>query len=188
MFKVASVLAFTIAIAASTAVLADGTVKHYGRSTVKYRSADVSAVASYDYSQRHHDGAWLLIEFAIQAMNRIVVNRSQFTLVGPGEQTVPLATYAEFAADRPVLNQLLQNARTSRQPLGGYFSTRPPVRTIRFFAGPGDTIDDTVASHMDEVATGDLLFKSPTGNWPAGEYRLVLDHPKARAELPIALK
>ena len=41
---------------------------------------------------------------------------------------------------------------------------------------------------ISNVATGDLLFKSPDGKWPAGTYNLVLNHDKARAELPITLQ
>jgi hypothetical protein len=175
-------------VGASTAMSAIGRIKQHGRAIVEYHSEDVVAVASYLYSQRTHDGAWLLVEFAVQATPRIAVNRNELTLLGPGERTYPLATQPQFLEDSQVLTPLLQNAAIWRRPLSDYFSSRPAVRTIHFFAAPGGgVIQDSAVTNLDEVATGDLFFKSPDGKWSAGDYRLVLNHAKVKAELPIVL-
>ena len=72
-------------VVGSAAIAADGRIKQYGRAIVEYRADDLVAVASYEYAQKHHDTPWLLIEFAVQAMNPVVIHRRQLTLVGPDE-------------------------------------------------------------------------------------------------------
>jgi hypothetical protein len=170
----------------SAAVFAVGRVKEYGRATVEYRSEEVKAVASYEYSQRNHEGPWLLIEFAVQATPRIAIQRSQLVLMQPDEQVVPLATQPDFLADQPTLSVLMQNAVIFQRPLSGFFSS-PLHRTINFFTRPGGTVSESFVTNLDDVAAGNLLFKSPKGSWPAGTYRLALRHEKAGAELPINL-
>jgi hypothetical protein len=85
-----------------------------------------------------------------------------------------------------MLNVLLQNASIWRRPLSPYFTTRP-VATIRFFSYPGKNVHDSFVTNPDEVAAGDLFFKSTGGGWASGAYRLVVSHPDAKAELPIEL-
>jgi hypothetical protein len=156
---------------------------------VQYRSPDVLAVASYEYSQKNHAGPWLLIDFAVQATKaRIAIDRDQFSLRTPDERRVPLAAHREYLGDQAALTSLYQNASVFRRQLDSYFPSRPLMRTIRFFAGAGATISDSAVTNLDEVATGDLLFLGPADGWPAGVYTLVLNHPKAQAELPITLQ
>ena len=174
-------------VCASVLVSAQARVKEYGRAIVQYSGPEVKAVASYGYSQEHHDSAWLLIEFAVVAKERIAVHRNEFTLLTPDERRVPLATQQQFLDDHQVLTPLLQNALIWRRPLDSYFTTRPQL-TIRFFSKPGGLVQDTAVTNQDEVAAGDLFFKSPDGAWKAGTYRLVLNHQQAKAELPIVLK
>ena len=182
------VVATAAVLTAAVTISGSGRIKQHGRAIVEYRSDDVLAVAGYEYSQRHHDGAWLLIEFAVHATHRIAIERDQLSLVAPEQRSVPLATQAEFLEDQKTLPLLLQNATIWRRPLSDYFVSRPAKQTIRFFAKPGGIVHDSAVTNLDEVATGDLLFKSPDGKWPAGTYNLVLNHDKARAELPITLQ
>jgi hypothetical protein len=182
-------IALVTCIAGSAALLAQGSVKQYGKAIVHYRSSEVSAVASYEYSQKNHAGPWLLIEFAVQAKkDRIAIERDQLSLRTPGEDVVRLAAHMEYLDDQSTLTRLYQNASIFRRPLDGYFPSRPLMRTIKFFTGAGRTISDSAVTNVDEVATGDLLFLAPKGSWPAGEYVLVLNHPKVQAELPITLQ
>jgi hypothetical protein len=175
-------------LSVSGPVLAQGRVKQHGRAQVDYRSEEVIAVAAYEYSQLNHTGAWLLIEFALQTKQRIVIRRDQITLLTPDERVVPIATQQQFLDDSPVLTQLMQNAGIWRRPLGAYFRT-PLQGTIRFFSLPGrGVVHDSAVTNLDEVAAGDLLFKSPDGSWKAGTYRLRLNHDQAKAELPIVLE
>ncbi len=183
-------ITFTLvaAVGASAAISAQGRIKQHGRAIVEYRSDEVAAIASYEYSQRNHDGAWLLIELAVQATERIAIHRNQLTLIGPDERTYPIATQPQFLEDQRTLTRLMQNASMWRRPLDGYFATRPTVQSIRFFSTSGGIISDSAVSNLDEVAMGDLLFKSPDAKWSAGTYRLVLKHEDAKAELPITLQ
>jgi hypothetical protein len=182
------VVATAAVLTSAVTISASGRIRQHGRAIVEYRSDDVRAVAGYEYSQRHHDGAWLLIEFAVHATHRIAIDRDQLSLVVAEQRSVPLATQAEFLEDQQTLTRLLQNATIWRRPLSGYFVSRPPMPTMRFFSKPGGIVHDSVVTNLDEVAMGDLFFKSPDGRWPAGTYNLVLNHEKARADLPIMLR
>ena len=161
-------------------------VKQQGHAIVEYSSPEVKAVAAYQYSRRNHSGSWLLVELAIQAKSRIAIERSQITLRTPNERNVPLAAQQEFLDDRETLNQMLQNASVWRRPLSPYFNVRLQP-TIRFFSYPGRIVHDSFVSNPDEVASGDLFFRSPDQRWVAGSYRLIVLHPDAKVELPIEL-
>ena len=181
-------LALTAAVLITSGALsAQGRIKQQGRAIVEYRSPEVTAVAAYEYSQRNHGGTWLLIEFGVQASKRIAIHRDEFSLVTPDERAVRLATQEQFLEDHQELTKLLQNAKIWRRPLHSYFRT-PPQYTIRFFTTPGSVVHNSAATNLDEVAAGDLFFKSATGRWEAGTYRLVLNHQQAKAELPITLE
>ena len=161
-------------------------VKQLGRSIVEFTSPEVKAVAAYEYSRRNHSGEWLLVELAVQAKKRIAIERSQVNLLTADERTIPLGKQEDFLEGHEMLNGLLQNAAIWRRPLNPYFTTRT-VATIRFFAYPGSIVQDSFVTNRDEVASGDLFFKSTGGGWSSGTYKLVLSHPVAKAELPIEL-
>jgi hypothetical protein len=163
-------------------------VRQHGRAIMEYSAPDVKAVAAYEYSRQHHDTAWLLVELAVVAKERIAIHRDQIRLVTPEEgRSVRVASQEQFLEDHEAINKLLQNAVVSRRPLDSYFTTRPQP-TIRFFSFPGRTVSDSFVTNQDEVAAGDVLFRSPDGTWAAGTYRLVIDHEKAKAEIPITLE
>jgi hypothetical protein len=161
-------------------------VKQWGHAIVEYRSPDVKAVAAYEYSRRNHAGEWLLVQLAIQAVDRIAIERDQIHLLTSDERTIPLASQQEFLDGHEMINGLLQNATVWRRPLDSYFNVRPQP-TIRFFSYPGRNVHNSFVTNPDATASGDLFFKSVGGGWPSGAYRLVVDHQKARAELPIEL-
>jgi hypothetical protein len=53
---------------------------------------------------------------------------------------------------------------------------------------PGDGIvRESLIPSEHGVAIGDLYFKSPTLRWESGTHRLVFEHEKGHAELPIRL-
>jgi hypothetical protein len=186
MFRLVVTVTLAAVSLATLTAAAPGRIKQHGRATVEYRSEAVAAVASYEYSQRNHQGPWLLIELAVQATPRIAIHRKQLALLAPDEQEIPVATQQQFLDDQPTLSALMQNAKIFDRELWGFFSS-PERRTINFYTRPGGTVSESFVSNLDEVASGHLLFKSPDGRWSAGTYRLVLRHEKAMAELPIAL-
>lgn len=183
-----TVLGVAAAIAvASGAVFAQGRVTPHGRSTIEFINGGTRAVASYDYSQANHSGAWLLLDFAVQTRPPTVYRREQFSLLTPDERRIPLASHDQVVSERPALTTLFQNATAVRRPLGAYF-TSPLTRSIQFYSLSSTTIQNTFVTQADDVAAGELLFRAPDGTWAPGTYRLVVDHDKARVELPIELK
>jgi hypothetical protein len=64
----------------------------YGRATIEYRHEGLGVVANYDYSQKNHSSPWLLIDVALGSADRFVLHRTNFKLVTPDGQTIPLAS------------------------------------------------------------------------------------------------
>jgi hypothetical protein len=162
--------------------------KSYGRATVQYRDEMVQAVAIYDYSQRNHNQAWLLVQFGVALYQRAVVRRDSFQIVMPGGRAVPLATQEQFLDDGARIRQLRQNARIFHRQLLTYFPKSATGDIMRWVALPGDGIvRESLIPSEHGVAIGDLYFKSPTLRWESGTHRLVFEHEKGHAELPIRL-
>jgi len=164
--------------------------KPNGRATVEYKDDKVQAVAIYDYSQRNHDGAWLLVQVGVALSERGAVKRDSFSVVMPGGRVVPLATQEQFLADSQQITKLRQNARIFQREVISYFPKSADGEFIRWFALPGDgTVrDPAIIPSEHGVVIGDLYFKSPTLRWDDGTYRLVFDNEKGHAELPIRLE
>ena len=164
--------------------------KPNGRATVEYKDPNVQAVAIYDYSQRNHDGAWLLVQVGVALSERGAVKRDSFSVVMPGGRVVPLATQEQFLADSAQITKLRQNARIFERPVLPYFPKSADGEFIRWFALPGEGTVRNPAIIPSEhgVVIGDLYFKSPTLRWDDGTYRLVFDNEKGHAELPIRLE
>lgn len=186
----------TIAFLLATAVGASAQVgqafphtNKHGRATIEYRYQGLAVVANYDYSQRDHDQPWLLVDVALGSANRFVLHRTNFRLVTPDGQTIPLASQQQGAADVAQINLLIQNAKIYRQNLDSYFPQRNRHERISFFSLPfARSISDEAIVDNDRVAIGPLLFRSPTGSWKEGTHRLVLTNENAKAELPISLQ
>jgi len=164
--------------------------KPNGRATVEYKDEKVQAVVIYDYSQRNHDGAWLLVQVGVALRERGEVKRDSFSVVMPGGRTVPLATQEQFLADSQQITKLRQNAKISERPVLPYFPKSADGEFIRWFALPGEgTVrNPAIVPSEHGVVIGDLYFKSPTLRWDAGTYRLVFANDKGHAELPIRLE
>lgn len=168
--------------------------KSYGRATVLYEDDQVRAVAIYDYSQRNHDQAWLLVQFGVALYQRAAVYRDSFQIVMPGGRSVPLATQKQFLEDAAKIQQFRQNASIFNRELVSYFPKsghgNGPGDVMRWVALPGEGLvrDPVVLPAEHALAIGDLYFKSPTLRWEKGVHRLVFNHEKGHAELPIRLE
>ena len=164
--------------------------KPNGRATVEYADEKVQAVAIYDYSQRNHDGAWLLVQVGVALQERGAVTRDSFSVTMPGGRAVPLATQEQFLADSQQITKLRQNAKIFERPVLIYFPKSADGESIRWFALPGEgTVrNPAIVPSEHGVVIGDLYFKSPTLRWDAGTYRLVFTNDKGHAELPIRLE
>jgi hypothetical protein len=164
--------------------------KSHGRATVQYEDKLVRAVAIYDYSQRNHNQPWLLVQFGVALHQRAAVPRESFHLIMPGGRRVPLATQQQFLADAGRIRQLRQNAGIFHRELINYFPKSAMGDTMRWVALPGEGLvrDPVILPAEHAVAIGNLYFKSPTLRWEEGLHRLVFDHEKGHAELPIRLE
>ena len=164
--------------------------KSYGRATVQYEDDRVKAVAIYDYSQRNHNQPWLLVQFGVALHVRAVIHRESFHLVMPDSRSVPLATQQQFLDDAARIRQFRQNAGIFRRAIGSYFPKSASGDSMRWVALPRDGLvrEPVVIPAEQGVAIGDLYFKSPTLRWESGTHRLIFDHEKGHAELPIRLE
>ena len=164
--------------------------KPNGRATVEYKDEKVQAVAIYDYSQRNHDGAWLLVQIGVALRERGEVRRDSFSVTMPGGRSAPLATQEQFLDDSQQITKLRQNAKIFERPVLIFFPKSADGEYIKWFALPGEGTVRNPAIIPSEhgVVIGDLYFKSPTLRWDSGTYRLVFDNDKGHAELPIRLE
>jgi hypothetical protein len=161
-----------------------------GRATPEYSFGGVHVVANYDYSQRNHASAWLLLDIAMASRQRFVLHKSHVKVVTPNGTSVPVASQSAIIDDSGAITQLLQNAKIHRQPLLSYFSQRGAVDQVRFQSFPigGGTASDEAVVDDDRVTTGGVLFRNPDGKWPEGTYRLEVTNDVAKAALPIVLQ
>ena len=185
-------IAILLAVALTTSAQVGQAFPHtnkYGRATIEYRHQGLGVVANYDYSQRNHSGPWLLVDVALGSAERFVLHRTNFRIVTPADQTIPLASQQQGQADMENINLLIQNAKIHRHNLDSYFPQRDRHEAFNFFSLPFvRTVSDEAVVDNDRVAQGPLLFRSPDGSWKEGTYRLVLTNDKAKAELPITLQ
>jgi hypothetical protein len=185
-------IAILLTVAASTSAQvgqAFPNTNKYGRATIEYRHLGLGVVANYDYSQRNHSGPWLLIDAALGSADRFVLHRTNFRIITPAGQSIPLASQQQGRDDMENINLLIQNAKIHRKNLDSYFAQRDRLEPFNFFSLPFvRSISDEAIVDNDRVAQGPLLFRSPSGNWTEGTYRLVLTNDKAKAELPITLQ
>jgi hypothetical protein len=163
--------------------------KKNGQATVEFRNDGFYVVANYDYSQRNHDMPWLLIDIAAASEHRLTLHRKNIKLVTPGGRELPIASQEALLADPARITSLQQNAKIFRRQLDTYFSQRGHVEQLRFYSFPvGRVAFDEAIVDNDRVTTGELFFKTPEERWQEGTYRLVIDHEKAKAALPISLQ
>jgi len=164
--------------------------KSFGRATIQYQDDTAHVVALYDYSQRNHDGAWLVVQTGVSVKKRTTISRENFQLAMLDGRMVPLPSQQTFLADSQQITKLRQNARIFDKDVKPYFPASTHTDLLRFFALPGEGTVRTLSFVLEEraVVTGDLYFKSPTLRWEAGTYRLVFDHEGGHAELPIRLE
>ena len=141
MFRIVSVLCLVagVALVAAQRPADDNAFPHTkpnGRATVEYKDEKVQAVAIYDYSQRNHDGAWLLVQIGVALRERGAVKRDSFSVMMPDGRVVPLATQEQFLADSPQITKLRQNAQIFERPVLPYFPKSADGEFIRWFARP----------------------------------------------------
>jgi hypothetical protein len=163
--------------------------KSLGRSSAEFRDGKVHIVAAYDYSQRHHDSRWLLIQVAASSERPTAIQRDWIALRTADDSEFALATQRRVGEETVPIKQLLQNAATSRHDVVSYFTQRDRPENIQLFTLPfGTVVHDSFVVDNDHVTTGDLFFEAPRGRWESGTYSLVVRHEDGKAALPIKLE
>ena len=81
-----------------------------GRAAIEYEDEEIHVVASYNYSQRHHDSPWLLIKAAVSDERVMDIQRDDIHLVMPDGRELPLASQERFVQEMWRIRRLLQNA------------------------------------------------------------------------------
>ncbi len=164
-------------------------IKQLGRAIVQYKDRQgLQVVLSYEYSQNHHDAPWLLIDFGARAEQRLILDREHFKLVSSSGEWFPVASQRHFLDGSRDITQLRQNASVWRRDVGAYLGPLDRRESLRFFALPGEGIVITGALlDKDRNTYGELYFEMPRGSWDAGDYALLIEHPQARAKLPLLL-
>ncbi len=171
-----TIVALCVGLVGASELVSAQQVRQLGHAIVEFSSPEVKVVAAYEYSRRNHGGEWLLVELAVQAKQRIAIERARITLLTSDEQAIPLASQQELLDGHTMIDGVLQNAKVWRRPMDSYFNVRPQP-TIRFFTYPGRNVYDSFVTNPDETAAGDLFFRSAAGSWPSGNYCMVVNHP-----------
>jgi hypothetical protein len=144
---------------------------------------------NYEYSQRNHDSAWLLVDFGARSERRLVLDREHFKLVSQSGEWFPVASQRHFVDAAKQIQALRQNASVWRRDLGSYLGALNLRERLKFFALPGEGVVITGALlDKDRNTFGELYFEMPRGAWDEGDYALLIEHPQARIKLPISLE
>src|SRR5689334_769509 len=107
-------------------------VKANGRATPEFYYQGLQVVANYDYSQRNHKGAWLLIDIAAASRQRFVLHKGDLKVITPSGREIGVAPQQTMISDAPRITELVQNARIWRRNLISYFNIRTVIEPIRF--------------------------------------------------------
>ena len=161
-----------------------------GRATAEYIERALHVVINYDYSQRNHTGAWLLVDVALTSSRRFVLHKKDVRLTTPDGRELNVAPQQQIIDDSPAITMLLQNASIFRRQLTSYFNQRGQLEAIRFQTTPPgkSTVSDESTVDNDHVTAGAVMFKNPQGSWQAGTYRFAVDTEAGSAALPIRLE
>ena len=160
--------------------------------------------ASCGYAQVHHDGEWIRVDVAVQSdRNGTMRLHKAFSLLTPDGERIDLPSQREYRAGFDEINAM--QARAVNMQVSPWLaipgSCLGQVSVPDAVLGGGDTgcryrrlwgnggIDWTATMGPSYHSVGAALyFRSPTGEWPAGEYWLEVDGPgDLEARLPVRL-
>lgn len=185
-----AVLSFIVAAGTLAGDLESAKVRRLGRTVVRFKDDSLLVVVGYKHAQLHLDSSWILLQTCLSASGNqpVEIFREDVSLILPDGTQVPLPSQKKMAQGLPDLRRMLNQARVTRDPLGGYFSGRTREERLGFFAVPGEQIVfDRVTVNRETLAWGDLFFESPRGRFEPGIYTLVVENKLAHVRLPLAL-
>jgi hypothetical protein len=160
-----------------------------GRAVIEYQDRHIHIVTAYNYSQRHHDSRWLMLQAAVAAREPTTIERGAIALRTPAGREIPLSSQRRVGEDVAAIRKLLQNASAVSHDVTSYFVERDRVDTINLFRLPfGEVVHDSFVADQNHVAAGTLFFESPTGAWEDGTYALIVRYDEGSVEMPIVLE
>ncbi len=161
-----------------------------GKTVMRWRDETIQVVVGYRHAQSHLDRKWILLDTYLTAWSGkpVEVWREDISLLMPDGTRLALPTQRRMAEGIPDLRRMLNEAKVSRDPLGGYFPSAVREERLGFFAIPGENIVfDKVTVNHQTLAWGDLYFESPKARWEPGIYTLVIESRDVHVRLPLTL-
>lgn len=161
--------------------------------------------ASYAYSQKHHDDAWIQIDVGMTSGRRwTIYPHRAFHLLTPDGKRIDLPDQRAFRRGYESIQAMFARAATMQlSPWLAFTTCRdrafvgwPPerggdwrariCRTWRLWGNGGVDWAETLGP--GNAGGASLFFESPSGTWADGRYTLVVNGPgDAEARLPIIL-
>lgn len=184
-FGAAAMLAVsTIAFAAEPG---DSLVLRKGKTIVQYEDEKAQIDISYRHLDTHRDTEWMLLDFYVRALGTksFSIAREDVTLVVPGGDRLNLPTQKKLGEEFKDIRRFRLQVDISRDPLEGYFKGYVRSQPLKFFTIPGEGIVfDEVSVGNASLVFGDLYFKSPTGTWADGTYKLEIRNKDLDVSIP----
>ena len=191
--------------AALALMLAMTPAASFGQSLVIASNSKWAVSASYAYSQKYHDGAWIQIDIGMTSRRWWTIQPHRaFHLLTPDGERIDLPDQRAFRRGLEGIQAMYARAATMQLSPWLAFSTcrdRAFVgwpeerggdwragfcRTWRLWGNGGVDLTQTVGPTSPGGAS--LFFESPSGTWADGRYTLVVSGPDdAEARLPIIL-
>jgi len=165
-------------------------VKRLGRTVMRWSDDAVQVVVGYKHASAHLDRKWILLDvFVTSASNRPVeIWREDVALALPDGTRVQMPSQRRMAEGVPDLRRVLNEAKVTRDPLGGYFPFTDWEERLGFFAVPGeDIVFDKVTVNARTLAWGYVFFEAPKERWEKGVYTLVIENRDVHVRLPLPL-
>ena len=177
----------------------------FGQSLVVASNSEWAVSASYAYSQKYHDGAWVQIDIGMTSKRSWTIRPHRaFHLLTPDGERIDLPDQRAFRRGYESIQAMYARAATMQLSPWLAFSTcrdrafvgwpearggdrRARIcRTWRLWGNGGVDLAETLGPSSAGGAS--LFFESPSGTWADGRYTLVVNGPgDGEARLPIIL-
>ena len=132
--------------------------KSFGRATIQFQDDTVHMMALYDYSQRNHDGAWLLLQTGVSVKKRTTVNRGNFHIEMPSFSQ-HLVSALGASSILPQRRFFEEKTRVLTRALDGkpcYILRVPEVLSA-------DQASDDIVNHLDKLVHEIVPVEQRTG-------------------------
>ena len=159
-----------------------------GKWRIWYTSPDLRAELDYHWADRHLGDDWLILKLSVAGgmAGVTTISREDVTLQAPDGATIKLPTQEEFRGVRGSM-QVAFKQENIWGPAASRF-TNSYVRIVDwFYSPPGAAIQrEFIAPTPRQYCSGPLVFPVSGGVQP-GEWTLIFDLEKSRAEIPFVL-